>query len=153
MDKFYYFAAKFLYFLFFALCTIYIVGIIFQASSALAVGINFSNLPALGFIVVSVAVLLFLWKIFFGRKTPAGVLFLIILLAGYFWMPQNIPVLQKNLAFNDCLEIGTCAEGLEINTGKNKITINEDTCTKNGWEWDNSSKTCNIRRKPRLQRI
>ncbi len=149
MKNFYYFLRKFLYFLFFALCTIYIVGYAFQASSALVVGLNKYNFYSLIFILLSVLMLLILWAQFFVRTVVGIKLLVILLLIGYFWLPENVPQLQSNLKFNDCLEIGNCAEGLTINTKQGKIVITKETCIKQRWQWDDSAKECNITRKTR----
>lgn len=45
---------------------------------------------------------------------------------------------------DSCLDIGICAQGLEINTQYGLVLINKENCLKYNWKWDEKTKSCNI---------
>ncbi len=43
---------------------------------------------------------------------------------------------------DDCMDVGYCKEGLPLNIGDKKITINKQTCLENDGQWLENRKVC-----------
>ena len=41
-----------------------------------------------------------------------------------------------------CMDVGYCKEGLPLNIGNKKITVNEQTCIENDGKWLSIKKVC-----------
>ena len=44
-----------------------------------------------------------------------------------------------------CLDTRVCKAGLELNTGKGMIIVNQQTCIENGGIWNNEKNVCKFK--------
>lgn len=44
-----------------------------------------------------------------------------------------------------CLDTGFCKAGLELNTGKGNIIVNQQTCIENDGIWNNEKNVCKFK--------
>jgi len=63
----------------------------------------------------------------------------------HFYVPQILPSVKRQHDIDCCLDVGICAEGLEINTEYGRTKINKENCLKYNWKWNEARKDCNIR--------
>ena len=48
--------------------------------------------------------------------------------------------------FDDCIELGLCAEGLELNDNGKSFVMTKKYCLQSNHIWDNENKVCNVRK-------
>jgi len=91
------------------------------------------------YLACSVLVLIIMWFMAFLRFLRNLVIFiLILLLIGWCSLPKFLPEINEGM----CVTIGSCKEGSEVKTVSGKIIINRQSCTENGWKWNDNKNTC-----------
>jgi len=82
----------------------------------------------------------FLSKIEIWKKIP-------LVIVGFlmFYFSFDIPEIKKADDLDTCLDVGICAQSLEINTEYGLVKINQENCLKYHWEWNEKNKSCYIR--------
>lgn len=82
----------------------------------------------------------FLSKIAIWKKS-------ILIIAGFlmFYFSFDIPEIKRASDLDTCLDVGICAQDLEINTEYGLVKINKENCLKYHWKWDKKNKSCYIR--------
>ena len=64
------------------------------------------------------------------------------------WDMQGSTYKERHRIYNDildCLDFGTCKEGLSVNIEGQKITINQKTCIEHKGKWLEESNYCKFR--------
>lgn len=87
-------------------------------------------------------VILFIIYPFINKKIFNKTLWMLFFL---WFFSMRLPGIQFYFASDNCLDTGTCKEGLEVNTEYGLVRINKENCTKYNWEWLDKIKTCEIK--------
>lgn len=71
----------------------------------------------------------------------------ILVIVGFlmFYFSLDIPEIKRAGDIDTCLDVGICAQGLEINTEYGLIEINQENCLRYHWKWNEKGKSCYIR--------
>lgn len=127
----------------------FILNIIFTSLSVLEIGfigILTKNIAQfLLFLIINLFFIFAIWYSFLSKITiwKKGILIIVGFLMFYFSF--NIPEIKKMDDLDTCLDVGICAQGLEINTEYGLVEINQENCLRYNWKWNDKSKYCYIR--------
>ena len=126
----------------------FILNIIFTSLSVLEIGfigILTKNIAQfLLFLIINLFFIFAIWYSFLSKITicKKGILIIVGFLMFYFSF--NIPEIKKMNDLDTCLDVGICAQGLEINTEYGLVEINQENFLRYHWKWNKKNKSCYI---------
>ena len=97
------------------------------------------------YLFLTAITMIVLWLVSFKKLHWITRALFVIILIFQFQSLHLLPSAMEQLKYISCVEDGLCDEGLEVTAKDGKrVIINKENCIKNGWEWIEDGKTCNI---------
>ncbi len=95
--------------------------------------------------IFSIFTIIGIWIVAFVKvKKRTAIIYALIFIL-WFGFLDMLPSVKKQLDIDDCLDSGSCAEGLFINTEYGKIEITKENCQKYNWTWNEERKYCKLK--------
>jgi len=93
------------------------------------------------YIIISAYIVLGIWLIaLIKTKKNAKIIYAVIFFI-WFFSPRIFHFITRQFDYDICTDIGICAEGLRFADG----VMNKEYCLKEGKEWDDKEKVCDMR--------
>lgn len=103
------------------------------------------DLQILLYEIFSIFTIIGIWIVAFEKvKKRTAIIYALIFIL-WFGFLDMLPSVKKQLDIDDCLDSGSCAEGLFINTEYGKIEITKENCQKYNWTWNEERKYCKLK--------
>lgn len=85
------------------------------------------------------------WSVLFSQQKPGLKLAVVIIIILFNYCVDLFPEVRYAFDLDNCLDMGICAEGLEVKTEHGLIKINKESCLKYGFEWNEKKLYCYLR--------
>lgn len=118
---------------------------IFVVYSAAITSVGKFDWQILLYEIFSIFTIIGIWIVAFAKvKKRTAIIYALIFIL-WFGFLDLLPSVKKQLDIDDCLDSGTCAEGLFINTEYGKVEINKENCLKYNWTWNEEQQYCKLK--------
>ena len=103
------------------------------------------DLQILLYEIFSIFTIIGIWVVAFAKVKKRTTIIYTLIFILWFGFLDLLPSAKKQLDIDDCLDSGSCAEGLFINTEYGKIEITKENCQKYNWTWNEKIKYCKLK--------
>lgn len=117
---------------------------LFVSYFAILVIISKFDLQILLYEIISIFTIVGIWAVSFVKVKNRTTIIYAIIFISWFVLLNTLPSVKKQIDIDDCLDSGSCSEGLFINTEYGKIEINKENCLKYNWTWNEERKYCQL---------